>query len=98
MVESLLIKRHGARATFGKNQTLFTPANKTVEKVAFQGHTAACVSVISCAYIQQALGRLLKDVEEKPPKIYSTIQTVRDIFAMITKSLDQAGRCGTFFT
>ena len=46
--------------------------------------------------MQQALGSLLEKVKNKDPNMDDIVQTVRDIFAMSTKSLDQTARAGAF--
>lgn len=47
-------------------------------------------------YMQQALRVLLQELQTEKPNIDLSIQTVRDIFAMSTKILDQTGRCGAY--
>lgn len=54
------------------------------------------MNIISILYIQQALGSLLKSLEEDEVDKNQICQVVKDLFAMSTKSLDQAGRTGAF--
>ena len=46
--------------------------------------------------MQQALGTLLNKLQLENPNVDSAIQSVRDIFAMSAKALDQVGRAGAF--
>ena len=69
---------------------------KSIEKLAFQGQNAARMGIITTAYIQQALGTLLQSLCDKEVNLDRTIQSIRDIFAMSTKSLDQIARSGAF--
>ncbi|CAC5420037.1 unnamed protein product [Mytilus coruscus] len=55
------------------------------------------MNIISMLYMQQTLGSLLKDLEEDNVDKSTACQTVKDIFAMSTKSLDEPGRSGAFF-
>ena len=50
----------------------------------------------SITYIQQALGTLLNKFQSDNLNVDSTFQSVRDIFAMSAKALDQAGRSAAF--
>ena len=94
--ERLLIKKHGRKAAFGSSQSLFSQPYKSMEKIAYQGQIAARLGIISLCYTQQALGLLLSNLKKDSPNIDEAVQTVRDIFAMTTKSLDQVARTGAF--
>lgn len=48
---------------WGKNRQLVSQPLKAIESVAFQGHTAARYALISVAYSQQALGKLLNELQ-----------------------------------
>ena len=91
MITNLLIKRFGSKATV-KSQQLFSSPLRDIEKLAFQGQHAARMGIIINLYMQQALGNLLKILTEKDVNLDLATQCVGDIFAMNTKSLDQAGR------
>ena len=69
---------------------------RSIENSAYQGQIAARMGIISVAYMQQALGLLLKNLKSDTPNIDSAVQSVRDIFNMSTKTLDQIGRTGAF--
>ena len=94
----MLSKRHGSKAVraWGRNRTLATQPFKAIESVAFQGQSAARYGIIAVSYMQQALGSLLNKLQSDNFNIDSAIQSVRDIFAMSTKALDQVGRAGAF--
>ncbi|CAC5405581.1 unnamed protein product [Mytilus coruscus] len=94
-VESLLIKRYGLRAAFGRVPSLFTKNLKSLERLADQGQIAARMGFITTCYLQ-ASGNLLDDLQSDTPNLDSAIQKVRDIFALSTKSLDQTARTGVF--
>lgn len=96
MVESLLLKRFGAKAAFGKSHSLYSQPLKSLEKIGYQGQSAARMGIIINLYIQQALSSLLEKLTQKSPNLDAAIQCVRDIFAMSTKSLDQFSRTGAF--
>ena len=98
LLEPMLSKRHGSKAVkaWGRNRTLATQPLKAIESVAFQGQSAARYGIIAVSYMQQALGSLLNKLQSDYFNIDSAIQSVRDIFAMFTKALDQVGRAGAF--
>lgn len=54
------------------------------------------MGIIAAAYTQQALGTLLETLQQKDVNLDKSVQLVRDIFAMSTKTLDQVARCGAF--
>ena len=95
-VESLLVKRYGQKAAFGKTPCLFNKDLKSLEKLAYQGQMAARMGLITTCYLQQATGILLDNLQSDTPNIDSAIQNVRDIFALSTKCLDQTSRTGAF--
>ena len=57
---------------------------------------AARMGLITSCYTQQALGVLLDTLQQNEPNLDLAIQTVRDIFALSTKTLDQISRTGAF--
>ncbi|VDH92527.1 Hypothetical predicted protein [Mytilus galloprovincialis] len=95
-VESLLMKRYGTKAAFGRVPSLFTKNLKSLERLAYQGQVAARMGLITTCYLQQASGNLLDNLTSDSPNLDSAIQNVRDIFALSTKSLDQTARTGAF--
>ena len=92
IVETFLIKRHSTRAVFKRNRSLYTQHLKEIERLAFQGQTAARMGIFISLYSQQALALLLQELGSDKPNIDKAIQTVRYVFAMSTKILDQFGR------
>ena len=94
--ERRLIRRHGRKAAFGSNQSLYSQSYKSIEKIGYQGQVAARMGIISICYTQQALGSLLNNLKSSSPNLDEAVQNVRDIFAMSTKSLDQMARTGAF--
>lgn len=98
LLEPMLLKKHGSKSlkAWGKSKQLASQPLKAIESVAFQGQMATRLGIISVCYIQQALGSLLNKLQSKDVNIDSTVQSVRDIFAMSTKALDQVGRSGAF--
>ena len=96
-ISDLFVKKHGQRAfSASSKKTLYSQFMKSIEKLAFQGQNAARMGIITTAYIQQALGTLLQSLCDKEVNLDRTIQSIRDIFAMSTKSLDQIARSGAF--
>ena len=85
------MQNHGASL-----RHLATPHMRSIENSAYQGQVAARMGLISVAYIQQALGLLLTNLKSNVTNIDSAVQTVRDIYDMSTKTLDQVGRAGAF--
>ncbi|VDI69725.1 Hypothetical predicted protein [Mytilus galloprovincialis] len=67
-----------------------------LERIAYRGQQASFMGIVICMYMQQSLGNLLELLTDETPNIDKAIQQVRDIFAMSTKELDQAGRAGAF--
>ena len=59
-----------------------------MERLAFQGQTAACMGIIISLYEQLALASLFQELREENPNFDAATQTVRDIFAMSSKVLD----------
>ena len=95
-VESLLVKKHGHKAVFGSTPSLYNCQLRSIEKIGFQGQSAARMGVIMTCYTQKALGIFLENLQSENPNIDRAIQTTRDVFAMTTKSLDQVARAGAF--
>ena len=96
IIETFLIRRHSPKATFKKSRGLFTQHLKEIEKFAFQGQTAARMGIVIILYIQQALATLLSELGSENTNLDRATQTVRDVFAMSTKVLDQLGRTGAY--
>ncbi|MCG8076955.1 MAG: hypothetical protein JAY75_12015 [Candidatus Thiodiazotropha taylori] len=98
LLEPMLSKKHGNKSVkgWGKSRQLATQPLKAIESVAYQGQIATRYGLISVSFIQQALGTLLNKLQSDNINIDSAIQSVRDIFAMATKALDQVGRSGAF--
>ena len=96
IVEHFLIKRHSGKATFKRSRSLFTQHWKEIEKLAFQGHSAARMGIVISLYVQQALASLLQELRQENPNLDAASQIVRDIFAMSSKVLDQLGRTGAY--
>ena len=67
-----------------------------MERLALQGQTAAPMGIIISLYEQRALASLLQELREENPNLDAAAQTVRDIFAMSTKVLNQLGRTGAY--
>ncbi|CAC5417093.1 unnamed protein product [Mytilus coruscus] len=95
-VESLLVKRFGPKAAFGRVPCLFSKELKSLEKIAYQGQLAARMGLITSCYTQQALGILLDNLQSDTPNLDGAVQNVRDIFALSTKTFDQMSRTGSF--
>ena len=97
LVEPMLQKRHGKLfKPWGKGKQLCSQPLKAIESLAFQGQLAARMNIVSVAYLQQGLGSLLEGLQENNPNIDRAVQTVRDLFAISNKALDQAGRTGAY--
>ncbi|MCW4343718.1 MAG: hypothetical protein N0E48_10205 [Candidatus Thiodiazotropha endolucinida] len=54
------------------------------------------MGIVISLYVQQALALLLQELKSDSPNVDSATQTVRDVFAMSTKILDQFGRTGAY--
>ena len=96
IVEHFLIKRHSGKATFKRPRSLFTPHLKEMERLAFQGQSAARMAIVTSLYEQRALASLLQELRQDNPNWDAATQTVRDIFAMSSRILDQFGRTGAY--
>ncbi|CAC5384325.1 unnamed protein product [Mytilus coruscus] len=77
-VESLLVKRFGPKAAFGRVPCLFSKELKSFEKIAYQGQLAARMGLITSCYTQQALGILLDNLQSDTPNLDGAVQNVRD--------------------
>lgn len=99
ILEIMLKQTHGAKAVSNWDTTrqLYSQPFKQIEKLGFQGQFAARMNIISTLYIQQALGSLATYVDQGDVSQETLSNMIKDIFAMSTKSLDQAGRTGAFF-
>ncbi|CAG2207193.1 unnamed protein product [Mytilus edulis] len=95
-IGNCLVKRHGSKASFSKGKNLHSQPYKMLERIAYRGQQASFMGIVICMYMQQSLGNLLELLTDETPNIDKAIQQVRDIFAMSTKELDQAGRAGAF--
>ena len=67
-----------------------------MEGLVYQGQMASRMEIIFVAYIQQALCLLLNSINNGQGNMDSITNSLRDIFSMATKSLDQLGRTGAF--
>lgn len=94
MDEHFLIKRHSGKATFKRSRSLFTPYLKEMERLAFQEQSAARMGIVMSLYEQRALASLLQELRQDNPNWDAATQTVRDIFAMSSRILDQFCRTG----
>ena len=95
-IGNCLVERHGSKASFSKGKNLHSQPYKMLERIAYRGQQASFMGIVICMYMQQSLGNLLELLTDETPNIDKAIQQVRDIFAMSTKELDQAGRAGAF--
>jgi hypothetical protein len=98
IIETLLCKKHGSKkSTFSKTgASLVSQPHKAVEKAAYSGQIAAKVGIASVIYMQKALGQLLSTLKDSSPNMDRAVQTVKDLFCMSQKSLDQFARTGAF--
>ncbi|VDI37683.1 Hypothetical predicted protein [Mytilus galloprovincialis] len=97
MVPDLLVKKHGAKAySVSQKSNLYNPCLKSLEKLAYQGQVAARMGKLLQHTPNKLLGNLLNTLSENEVNLDKSIQLVRDIFAMSTKSLDQVARAGAF--
>ena len=97
--EIMLRQTHGQKAvqSWDSHRQLHTQPFKQIEKLGYQGQLSARMNIISTLYMQQALGSLAQSVEKGEFTPESLLESLKDIFAMSAKSLDQAGRSGAFF-
>ena len=98
LVDSILVKRYGEKASFDKNKkkALFSQPCKMIEKIAYKGQQSARLGLVIQMYLQQSLGNLLQFIKSEDFDKTKAEQQVKDIFAMSTKALDQVGRAGAF--
>ena len=74
IVEHFLIKRHSGKATFKWARSLFTAHLKEMERLAFQGQTAARMGIIISLYEQRALASLLQELRKEKPNLDAATQ------------------------
>ena len=100
IIESCLIRRHGEKAAFSKSKSrgkgLFSQPYKMVERIAYKGHHAARMGIITQLYVQQSLGKMLQLLQSDDFDKEDFIKQIKDTFAMTTRGLDQFGRTGAF--
>ncbi|CAG2186308.1 Receptor-type guanylate cyclase gcy-9,Adenylate cyclase,Receptor-type guanylate cyclase gcy-7,Receptor-type guanylate cyclase gcy-22,Receptor-type guanylate cyclase gcy-11,Guanylyl cyclase GC-E,Receptor-type guanylate cyclase gcy-17,Retinal guanylyl cyclase 1,Receptor-type guanylate cyclase gcy-12,Guanylate cyclase 2G,Olfactory guanylyl cyclase GC-D,Receptor-type guanylate cyclase gcy-3,Receptor-type guanylate cyclase gcy-23,Receptor-type guanylate cyclase gcy-20,Receptor-type guanylate cyclase gcy-19,Reti len=94
LLEPMLRQTHGEKAvkSWDNHRQLHTQPLRQIEKLGFQGQLSARMNIISVLYMQQALGSLVQTLESDDFEKDEVCQTVKDVFAMSTKTLDQAGR------
>ncbi|CAC5407425.1 unnamed protein product [Mytilus coruscus] len=94
----MLRQTHGEKAvkSWDNHRQLYSQPLKQIEKLGFHGQLSARMNIISVLYMQQALGSLLQTLESDDFEKDEVCQTIKDVFAMSTKTLDQAGRTGAF--
>ncbi len=87
LLEPLIGQKHGPKAVmfWGKGRHLYSQPLKAMENLAYLGQNASRMGIISMAYIQQALGKLLQGLKEDTPNMDGAVQTVRDIFLHVFK-------------
>ena len=96
IVEIFLIKHFATKACFKRARCLQSHRLKEIEKSAYQAQVAAKLGITVNLYMQKALSVLLEELKSKNPNINLSIQTVRDVFAMSTRTLGQLGRAVAF--
>ena len=97
LIETMLRNRHGQNMKpWTSSRMLATQPFKNIECLAYHGQWAARMGITIQAYLQQGLGSLLTVLNDKEPNIDKAIQTVRDLFDMSSKAMDQLGRVGAF--
>lgn len=97
LIEGCLVKRHGMKASYkNKAKSLCSQPSKMVEKIAYKGQQAARLGIVMQLYVQQSLGNLLENLQRNDIDKDKCITSVKDIFAMTTKGLDQLGRTAAF--
>ena len=98
LVDSCLVKRHGAKASFAKakHKTLFSQPSKMIEKVAYKGQQSARLGIVMQLYIQQSLDNLVEHFQSDNFSKDEGLEQVKNVFSMTTKCLDQIGRAGAF--
>ncbi|KAL4234844.1 hypothetical protein ACF0H5_006485 [Mactra antiquata] len=98
LLEPMLIKRHGNKMTkvWGKSKQLCTQPLKSIETLGYQGQLATRYNILAIAYLQQSLASLMTNLQQNDPNIDRAVQTVRDLFEISSKCLDQAGRADAF--
>lgn len=96
IVETFLIKRFSTKACFKRARSLHTTHLREIERLAYQAQLASKIGISINVYLQQALRVLLQELKTDKPNLDLAVQTVRDIFAMSTKTLDQIGRAGAY--
>ena len=100
LIETCLVKRHGSKGSFSKNnksgRSLVTQPCKMIEKIAYRGQQAAKFGIVIQLYMQQSLGSLLEYLQCDHFDQDQACRMVKDVFSMSTKSLDQSGRTGAF--
>ena len=96
IVETLLIKRFSTKTCLKRARSLHTQHLKEIERLVYQGQLAAKIGISVSLYMQQALRILLQELKTGEPNLNLAVQTVRDVFAMRTKTLDQIGSSGAY--
>ena len=88
MIEPILRQTHGQKAvkSWDSHRQLFSQPLTQIEKLGFQGQLAARMDIISILYIQQALSSSMKTLENDDFGKDLICQTIKDIFAISTKS------------
>ena len=80
-----------------KSRSLLSQPAKSVEKTAQLGQLSVKYGIAIMLYIQNALKDLMLSFDSDNTTMSDISKTVRDIFAMSTKCLDQQGRSGAYF-
>ncbi|KAH3849220.1 hypothetical protein DPMN_091616 [Dreissena polymorpha] len=98
LLQPMLQKRHDNKMTksWGKNRQFCTQPLKSIETLSFQDQLASRLNIVATCYMQQGLGYLLSILKSEETYINKAVQTVRNLFDMSNKALDQAGRAGAF--
>ena len=96
IVKTFLIKHFSTKVCFKRARCLQTHHLKEIEKLTYQAQVATRLGITVNLHMQQALRVLLKELKSENPNVDLSIQTVRDVFAMSTRTLDQPGRIGAF--
>ena len=96
IVGTFFIKKFSTKACFKRARSLHTQHLKEIERLAYQGQLAAKTGISISVYMQQALRALSQELKTGKPNLDLAVQTVRDVFAMSIKTLDQIGRSGAY--
>ncbi|ESO93036.1 hypothetical protein LOTGIDRAFT_162059 [Lottia gigantea] len=91
--EPMLRRKHATKSFkgWGSTRRLHSQPFKSIETLAYHGQVASKFGIISIAYLQQALGTFMNNFNNDKMTNDQAIASIKDMYEISTKAMDQMG-------